>query len=245
MGISNIEFQFLKLAFDAGHLATVGSILEFGESNTHNLDIEQALRSLLSPGQVLDAAITEARIAAQDKLPGFPWARLLYRVLFANPSYVAIDLEPRPPAVIQQDLNDAFDLGRQFDLCINNGTSEHVFNQSNFYRAMHDHTRAAGLMIHWTPCIGWINHGLYNVQPGFFFDLARENNYEILTACLGTRERLYGLDPRGVSEGSFETHPDLRNALALVLMRKREEKEFRLPMQTTYQHLTKYVSGPA
>jgi hypothetical protein len=39
-------------------------------------------------------------------------------------------------------------------------------------------------MIHWTPCLGWIDHGPYNVQPGFFHDLARANGYEMLLATL-------------------------------------------------------------
>src|SRR5260370_15828828 len=128
MGISPVEFGFLKAAHQAGIFAPVKSVLEFGESNTHNLDVRRAIEELLPVGEAREAALAEAVAAQHERLPGFPWARLLYRLIFKDASYTAIDLDPKPPYVIQQDLNEPFNLGRQFDLCINNGTSEHIFN---------------------------------------------------------------------------------------------------------------------
>jgi hypothetical protein len=245
LGISPIEFRFLKLARDTGAFEKLRSILEFGESNTHQLDISAALSELIPVGLEREAAEAEAeRIRRTSQLPGYPWARLLYGILFNGATYTAIDLEPKPPHVVPQDLNVPFDLGRRFDLCINNGTSEHIFNQPNFYKAMHDHTRMGGLMAHWTPCLGWINHGLYNVQPGFFHDLARDNAYEIVLACLGTAQNLYRLDPEAIGDEMLQMHPDLRNALACVLLRKTAESPFRFPLQGTYRHLAQYAQTP-
>jgi hypothetical protein len=238
MGISAIEFRFLKAAWDADHFAKVKSVLEFGESNTHNLDIDGVLKLLLPPGDQLNAALAEAQRGKGTQLPGYPWARLLYHILFNAPRYVAVDLEPKPPHVIKQDLNLPFDLGQRFDLCINNGTSEHLFNQSNFFKAMHDHTRAGGLMMHWTPCIGWIGHGLYNVQPGFFYDLALANDYEMLLAYLATERHLYDFDPDKITDAMLEQQPDLKNSLLCVLMRKPGEAAFKLPLQWMYSHLS-------
>jgi hypothetical protein len=240
MGISPSEFNFIKNALDGGHFASVKSILEFGESNTHYLDVRGAIAALVPEGDARTAAIAEAEAAQRaTNLPGFPWARLLYRLIFKDATYTAIDLDPKPPDVLQQDLNDPFDLGRRFDLCINNGTSEHIFNQANFYKAMHDHTRVGGLMMHWTPMVGWPGHGFYNVQPGFFEDLAHANGYEMISNLLGTpKGQLYRVPT--LNEALLQKHPDLRDALVLVLMRKTVDAPFRHPMQGTYKHLYEY-----
>jgi SAM-dependent methyltransferase len=239
MVVSAIEFGVLKAARDADVFASVKSILEFGVSNTRNLDMRGAIEALLPPGEARTAALAEAASFVHAALPGYYWARLLYRVIFNDASYVAIDLEPKSPLVIQQDLNEPFDLGKRFDLCINNGTSEHIFNQANFYKAMHDHTKTGGLMLHWTPCVGWIDHGFYNVQPGFFGDVAHANNYEMIINCLGTEKQLYQMKT-DLNEAVLQQYPDLRNSLACVLMRKTEDLPFRQPMQGTHKHLQQY-----
>jgi hypothetical protein len=105
---------------------------------------------------------------------------------------------------------------------------------------MHDHTRAGGLLMHWTPGIGWINHGLFHAQPDFFFDLAVANQYEILLACLSTNERLYHLE-RYVDESMVQQLPDLAQALICTLMRKTADANFQVPLQGAYGHLTKYL----
>ena len=264
MGITPVEFDFLKAALDSGHFATVKTVLEFGESNTHNLDMRQAIPALVPEGEVREAALAAAEAARANDRPGYPWARQLYGLIFKGAEYTAIDLDPKPPFVIQQDLNEPFDLGRRFDLCINNGTSEHIFNQANFYKAMHDHTRVGGLMIHWTPMFGWTGHGFYNVQPGFFEDLAAANGYDIITLYAGEVLRQHAhlrlspwsprrlrLSPQSLRRAVRRVTVDVwqlvvpkgpveRDALAMVMMRKTAERPFRHPMQGSYKHLSKY-----
>jgi hypothetical protein len=247
MGVSPREFSFLQLAHRQGMFAPGGSILEFGESCTDQrdpkqaIDVAQAIGGLMAVGEERNKALAQAQILKSDSLEAarYAEARLIYQVVFKYKSYTSIDLQPATDHHIQQDLNVPFDLGLQFDICINNGTTEHVFNQANCYKAIHDHTRAGGLMIHWTPCLGWINHGLYNVQPGFFPDLARANSYEICLAALGTDSNLYNLF--ALNEALLAAHSDMRDSLVMVVMRKTSDVAFRPPLQAFYSHLAPYV----
>ncbi len=98
MGITPVEFDFLKAALDSGHFATVKTVLEFGESNTHNLDMRQAIPALVPEGEVREAALAAAEAARANDRPGYPWARQLYGLIFKGAEYTAIDLDPKPPS---------------------------------------------------------------------------------------------------------------------------------------------------
>jgi hypothetical protein len=251
MAISQIEFRFLAEAHKQGCFLRGGNILEFGEANTNRInankiDVPAAIELVMPPSLERDVMVARARILQEgDGLPNrYEEARLIYKALFDYTSYNAIDLLPPSKDRTQQDLNEPFNLGRQFDVCLNNGTTEHVFNQANCYKAIHDHTRAGGIIVHWTPCLGWVNHGLFHVQPGFFFDLARNNGYTMLLGCFATLTNLFDLDPAGVNDDSFNAHPDLRNALACVVLRKETDAPFHYPLQGKYSSLSEYASSP-
>jgi hypothetical protein len=62
----------------------------------------------------------------------------------------------------------------------NFGTTEHVANQLNALRIMHELAAPDGVMIHRVPSQGGFNHGLVNYTPKFFGMLARNNNYRWL-----------------------------------------------------------------
>jgi len=68
-------------------------------------------------------------------------------------------------------------LRQQFDLVVNTGTTEHVANQAQAFRIIHDLTRIGGVMFHEVPAGSW-NHGLINYTPKFFLLLHKLNDYE-------------------------------------------------------------------
>lgn len=109
----------------------------------------------------------------------FDLAALFYRVIFGCQHYRAIDLGGTDRA-LKLDLNEPVSLDEQFDLVTNIGTGEHIFNQYQFYRTAHERTRSGGLMYHALPHQGAYDHGFYNYQPTFVFDLAEANRYELL-----------------------------------------------------------------
>ena len=91
----------------------------------------------------------------------------------------------------QFDLNknicEFYKFKENYDLVINNGTGEHVFNQYSLFLNIHNLTKTNGLMLNILPFIDWINHGFYNYNPIFFADLAASNDYEIIKLSLANR----------------------------------------------------------
>ena len=69
-----------------------------------------------------------------------------------------------------------------FDLVCNAGTTEHVMNQHNAFKVIHELTRVGGYMYHALPFSGYHDHGLVNYNMKFFTLLARVNNYRLIDA---------------------------------------------------------------
>ena len=88
---------------------------------------------------------------------------------------------------LNKDINDKYNFKETYDLAINNGTGEHVFNQYSLFLNLHNITNKGGLMLNILPFIDWINHGFYNFNPIFFADLAASNSYKILKIALANR----------------------------------------------------------
>ena len=74
-----------------------------------------------------------------------------------------------------------------YDLVINNGTGEHIFDQYSLFKNIHNLCNLNGLMLHILPFIDWINHGFYNFHPIFFADLSAANDYEIIKLSMADR----------------------------------------------------------
>ncbi len=66
-----------------------------------------------------------------------------------------------------------------FDLIINAGTTEHVVNQDNAFRVIHDLAKVGGVMLHELPGGGMLTHGVVSYNPQFFWLLCRDNNYDV------------------------------------------------------------------
>ena len=81
-----------------------------------------------------------------------------------------------------------YNFKKKYNLVINNGTGEHIFNQYSLFLNIHNLTKKEGLMIHVLPFIDWINHGFFNYNPLLFADLAASNKYEIVKMSLANRD---------------------------------------------------------
>lgn len=164
----------------------------------------------------------------------FAAAKAFYRDWFRPSRNVAIDWNGTPEA-LRLDLNQPIDLGEQFDVVINHGTAEHIFNIAAVFKTIHDHCEDGGLMIHDAPFTGWIDHGFYCLQPTLFFDLAHVNCYEVVRVAIHTvggdilsvngREHMAAL----ALSGSMPA-----NANLFVALRKYGCQPFRVPMQGYY-----------
>jgi hypothetical protein len=96
--------------------------------------------------------------------------------------YRAIDVTAYPNT-LKIDLNTGrlpfWQRGR-YDLVTNCGTTEHVLNQLNAFRLIHDACKVGGLMYHGVPMCGEFDHGFISYHPRFFMRLAEANAYKVV-----------------------------------------------------------------
>ncbi len=237
---------FLKRLVEKNIIQPGQDVLELGESELIG-DPEQIL-AVLEP--VLPVPrFSEAIMAMRSALNArsryqrhYGTARAFYRAVFAPRSYLGIDGNARPRG-IRTDLNAPFEAGQVFGYVINNGTSEHVFNQANVYRLIHDHTAIGGVMIHQTPGLGWIDHGLFHAQPGFFFDLAKANDYRIAHLELLCLNGCFA-ELRSSAELSttLKEYPALYNSLICAALVRTSGRPFEMPFQGLYDNYLQTMS---
>ncbi len=68
----------------------------------------------------------------------------------------------------------------RFNVVTNFGTTEHIINQVNAMRWVHDLACVDGLIFHHVPGGGYFSHGFFSYTLGFFKQLASANDYETL-----------------------------------------------------------------
>jgi hypothetical protein len=158
--------------------------------------------------------------------------------------YEAIDINSRFGSMIMDlnlDLDRHYGFRRTCALVVNTGTSEHVFNQAAFLRNAHNLAAPGGLMLHVVPFTGYMNHGFYNYQPGFFYDLAAANGYALERLRLADRDGVIA-DLRAPSDLAAHFAPflglaarnDRSNTFLVALLRRLDASEFVIPCQGRY-----------
>jgi len=164
-------------------------------------------------------------------------AKVLYEDLGFE--YTSIDIDPNEKdedssSNILMDLNfDKLDKKNfnKFDLVTNYGTSEHIFNQLNFFKTMHDLTKVGGILISEVPCMFGINHGMFKYEPKFFSDLARSNAYEIIKLIMVK-------NPPSLETYQWDDKTEIKNCedmTIIAVMKKTNDLEFCLPLCGNYE----------
>ena len=135
-----------------------------------------------------------------------PSASKFYRHIGIK-KYKCIDLNNKDDAYIydlNMNLRDEDGFKEQFDLVVNNGTSEHIFDQKQVFKNLHNLTKVGGVILNVVPFSLWLNHGFYNYNPIIFRDLAYANEYKWSFLWLGNSNGMYKtFDPNG--EINYET----------------------------------------
>jgi hypothetical protein len=121
------------------------------------------------------------------------------------------------------DLNEPHDLGR-FDLVIDPGTSEHVFNIGQSFQNLSNAVKVGGVISQALP-MSMFNHGYWNVNPVAVLDWYAANGFDMERICIRhpggveespTRHRLIGVP---------------ENSVVCLLARKVEQLPRRWPQQ--------------
>jgi hypothetical protein len=162
-------------------------------------------------------------------------ARLLYEALGLK--YHCVDVDGRVGSLVM-DLN--FDSipdehkGR-YDLITNHGTSEHILNQYNVFKTMHDFARTGAIFVHAVPFTVHLEHGFFNYQPNFFDALARYNSYETLGIWIGPDWQLASFIPWDPMLLDYLALSSKTTHLLVVAQRKMYDREFCVPFQEIYE----------
>jgi hypothetical protein len=163
-------------------------------------------------------------------------ARLLYEAL--GIVYNCVDVDGRSGTLVL-DLN--FDSPpkehlNRYDLVTNHGTSEHILNQHNVFKVMHDFTKPSGVMVHAVPFTVHLEHGFFNYQPNFFEALARYNSYETLGIWVGPDWQLASFIPWDPILLDYLALNSKTTHLLVVAQRKMYDKPFCVPFQEIYEN---------
>jgi ureidoglycolate hydrolase len=123
-----------------------------------------------------------------------------------------------------------------FDVIINHGTAEHIFNIAQVLMTMHDLCADGGLMVHDAPFTGWIDHGFYCLQPTLFYDLAAANCYEIVRVAIHEiqSQTIIPLEGRDHVASLAAAGKLPNNAMLFVALRKLTDRPFKIPTQGVY-----------
>jgi hypothetical protein len=115
----------------------------------------------------------------------------------------------------------------QFDLVTNLGTTEHIINQYQSMRTIHQLTKQGGLIYHDLPMSGYHTHGYFSYNPLFFQHLAAANDYEIVMQVYlkGEAEPTPGfMSDNGFPDTAFS------NFGIEFIFRKTSSEPFRMPL---------------
>ena len=248
MTISRYTYRLIQEIVDARVLPDLPHVIEFGESNWYGdvpyhrleLDIDKYV-STQELGTKLKVKLNRCIQQLSEPKPDYEalWdlAKIFYKTFLDYESYTAIDLSGSP-AALRLDLNKPVSLERQFDIAINFGTAEHVFNVYQVFKTIHEVTLPRGIIINSMPFQGWIDHGFFNFQPTFYYDLAAANNYQLPLLIyaqstspdmiqIRNQEHVTELIEQGIFQGN--------GTLYAVFLKPAQENPFRAPMQGYYE----------
>jgi hypothetical protein len=245
--------NFLKWLDGLGAFPRGARILDIGESNlmaatsdeigdfvaTHADDYDREHVNKMAP-----------EFAYRSNLMGHATIQTLFLselIDLTNLHYVSFDVvSARKAQLFDLNVHDlAADKQGTFDVVLNFGTTEHLMNQFNAYKVMHEAAREGGLIFHQVPATGFINHGYFSYNALMFQDLAQANGYDIVDLWF------YGPCGTGNLLVNGETHPGVidptkpmnnvegfrdapvPNSLINVLFRKTKAGEFRVGLEVT------------
>jgi hypothetical protein len=241
MAITALEFMVLGSFREHKILPVKPRVLELGESNWYG-DVsfdqfEEDIRRLAIEPADRDRYLRDLHEAISANRPEllYELARIFFNGIVQVGEYSAID-PGTPGSRFRFNLNEPVPVEEKFDLTLNIGTAEHIFNVYQFFKTAHDRTIAGGLMMHSSPFIGWPDHGFFNFQPTFYFDLARANHYEILSFICGrlkpfdyVQVRSHDEIPQLIKTGKIPAGSHIN-----VVFRKTTDADFAVPMQAYY-----------
>jgi SAM-dependent methyltransferase len=183
-------------------------------------------------GQPIDEGFVSGIEHQSERNPSsrFFWSSLGFR-------YTSLEFDGHRDSVpidLNKDVVPA-PMRETFDLIINTGTTEHVANQDNAFRVIHDLCKVGGVMYHELPAGGMMTHGLITYTPKFFWHLCRENDYRPISLRMiscGTNPVPANIRASNVQFAGEDpiTADNVTDFLIVAVLSKQHDKPFRTPL---------------
>ena len=114
-------------------------------------------------------------------------------------SFLVLDVYDDTGVDIVWDLNNSDNLPRDylnyFDLLIDPGTLQHVFDIRSCLDCIKKLTKINGYIYHISPGNNYIDHGFYQISPTLFQDYYYENQFKLVSLSLQADKRIGELIP--------------------------------------------------
>jgi len=160
----------------------VGPLLTLG-----NQDIWAEYNELRSFFEEIDCPYAESTIIPHTSrlfeqhtdTENYVHARTFFEMLGIK-DYYDIDKYDRDAPQILHDLNTPIpiDLREKFNLIIDGGTMEHIFDVRQVMENIVSMCRTSGRIVHMTPTSNFMDHGFYSFSPCFFYDFYCVNGFD-------------------------------------------------------------------
>jgi SAM-dependent methyltransferase len=238
-------------------------ILDIGPQNVYFAREEQVMEFLTNQGSKIEGLTDEIARLIYFSTPRSEERTTLFSEItdLTNIEYNSIDVCPGLKTEIL-DLNfDSLPISMRgyFDIVLNFGTTEHIFNQWNCFEVIHDAAKVGGIIYHQLPASGYFDHGYFCYTPLFFREMATANGYEILDLFVtpAGESKIDELKlPASSSHSIFETLETLDEdnripALNIhVIMKRMNAQGFRCALEIATAHapanhkmLSRYEAG--
>lgn len=222
MGISPGWFNFFIPLCETREIKRGDAMLDIGASELFCTEDPGRLNDLIRTLAGEPYRPDELATAANRSFAGDFFRR-------AGLRYAAIDYA-NYPGIIRRDLNLEGlpeEHHGQYRFVANSGTSEHILNQYNVFKVIHDAAAPGGIMYHGVPGWGDYEHGIIEYSPKFFWALATANDYEIMQFWGWSDGKPAELKPDFMREIRFARAPVCERVWLHILLRKRKAAPFR------------------
>tara|TARA_Y100001968_G_scaffold187885_1_gene172225 strand:+ start:243 stop:1115 length:873 start_codon:yes stop_codon:yes gene_type:complete len=242
MGLGLATIQNMLELWQQGHLDNTKSVMEMGSQELHVklADFEQLLNTACitnydtSPFHILENWPGQPRCSAKP----------FYKLLGIN-KYSSIDINNEHGSISHDynlPLKDTT-LYNQFDLVTDHGSCEHAFNIAEAYQTIHKLCKPGGLII--ISQTLWGGNGYFLYDKKFFESIAAANQYSILYTS-------YVISPgtQTMNGTNHQFHIPLHSKLlsaidkstidgvsVYAVMKKHQDKSFRIPYQGDYMSI--------
>lgn len=174
--------------------AFTGSVLTLGRQNVYATFEE--VRKLLISEEITPATLPETAGVASNipRWVGTPYKDATSDVVFFQllglNDIRALDYSDFETAEIGHDLNTPVpdSLKSQFDLILDSGTTEHVFDVRQSLTNIALMLKPGGRIIHISPSNNYVNHGFFQFSPTIFFDYYGVNGFSDLRGFIAEHD---------------------------------------------------------